>query len=73
MTEEPAAEITPEQLFEMYENRIQEQTAILFALVNKMGGNVVIDSKDFESEQGYDTILADNLEENKLRLHLGKG
>ena len=73
MTKEATPEVTPEQLFEMYESRIQEQTAILFALVNKLGGEVIIDSGDFENENGYDTILADNLENDRLKLSLGGG
>lgn len=72
MEEKVEAQFTPEQVFEMYENRIQEQTAIIFALVNKFGGEVAIKPEDFQTEDKLDSVFAENREDDSLVLRLGK-
>jgi apolipoprotein N-acyltransferase len=70
-TEEiPERVITPEQALQAYEQRLQEQTAIIFGLVAKMGGKVVLTETDFEAGEKFNTILANNNENDDVVLEL---
>ena len=70
-TEEvPELGITPEQALQAYEQRLQEQTAIIFGLVAKMGGKVVLTETDFEAGEKFNTILANNNENDDVVLEL---
>jgi hypothetical protein len=70
-TEEiPERVITPEQALQAYEQRLQEQTAIIFGLVAKMGGKAVLTEADFEAGEQFNTILANNNENDDVVLEL---
>jgi apolipoprotein N-acyltransferase len=70
-TEEiPERVITPEQALQAYEQRLQEQTAIIFGLVAKMGGKAVLTEADFEASEQFNTILANNNENDDVVLEL---
>jgi len=76
MTEEINAEemqeqfVTPEQALRMYEQRLQEQTAIIFGLIAKMGGKVTLTASDFENGGEFNTVLANNNESGSVILEL---
>jgi len=76
MTEEINAEemqeqfVTPEQALRMYEQRLQEQTAIIFGLIAKMGGKVTLTASDFENGGEFNTVLANNNESGEVILEL---
>jgi apolipoprotein N-acyltransferase len=79
MTEEINAEemqeqvVTPEQALRMYEQKLQEQTAIIFGLIAKMGGKVTkvtLTASDFENGGEFNTVLANNNESGDVILEL---
>jgi len=69
-TLEMLAGVTPEQALQAYEQRLQEQTAIIFGLVAKMGGKAVLTEADFEASEQFNTILANNNENDDVVLEL---
>jgi hypothetical protein len=50
--------IDPDELFGMYEQRIREQTSIIFTLVGKLGGSVLLSQEDFQAYPEYNTVDA---------------
>ena len=68
MTEEN--QITIEQALQMYEQRIQEQTAIIFALVAKMGDEVTLTKDDLLAKPEFNTVAADDAENGGIILRL---
>lgn len=60
MTEEAQQEVTFEQVLQMYEQRLQEQTAIMFALVAKMGGEITLTKDDLLASPEFNTVTADS-------------
>jgi|AntRauMFilla1563_2_1112583.scaffolds.fasta_scaffold00341_9 hypothetical protein len=51
---------TVEDLVEMYEQRLHDQTAIIFGLLSKMGGEAKLTALDFDSDSAYNTVTATN-------------
>ena len=72
MTEEtqPQEEVTFEQVLQMYEQRLQEQTAIIFSLVAKAGGEVTLTPDDLTSNPEFNTVTADDAEGGGITLRL---
>lgn len=68
--EENVPTIEPEQLLALYEQRVQEQTALLFALVGKFGGKVVLTQDDLNNYDQFNTVNANDGEDNTLILEL---
>ena len=68
--EMPEQAVTVEQAIQLYERRLQEQTGIIFALVAKMGGEVVLTEGDLLLMPQYNTVSADNTEDGGLKLTL---
>ena len=62
--------ITPEQALQAYEQRTQEQTAIIFGLLAKMGGKATLTQSDFEAGEEFNTVLANNDEDGNVILEL---
>jgi hypothetical protein len=70
MTEETQPEVTFEQALGMYEQRLQEQTAIIFSLVAKMGGEVTLTPEDLIASPEFNTVAADDAEGGGITLKL---
>ena len=68
--EEQVPTIDPEELVAMYEQRIQDQTGIIFALVGKLGGKVTLSQEDLLAYPEYNTVAAEANEEEGLVLEL---
>ena len=68
--EEQVPTIDPEQLMAMYEQRIQDQTGIIFALVGKLGGKVTLSQEDLLAYPEFNTVAAEADEEMGLVLEL---
>jgi len=47
-----------EQIIELYNQKIQEQTAIIFALVGKFGGEITLTKEDLVAFPQFNTIDA---------------
>jgi hypothetical protein len=67
-TEQPALSI--EDIVELYEQRQQEQTAIIFGLLSQMGGEATLTQQDFENSSEYNTVLANNNENGDVVLKI---
>lgn len=70
MTEQPQEEITFEQALKMYEQRLQEQTAIIFSLVAKFGDEVTLTKEDLLAKPEFNTVSADDAENGGITLKL---
>lgn len=70
MTEEAKQEVTFEQVLQMYEQRLQEQTAIIFALVAKSGGEVTLTPDDLNARPEFNTVAAEDAEGGGVTLKL---
>jgi hypothetical protein len=72
MNEEITAEqrASIEELVAMYDRQQQEQTAIIFGLLSKMGGEATLTQKDFEKSSEYNTVLANNNENGDVVLKI---
>ena len=68
--EENVPEVSPEDLMALYEQRLQEQTGILFALVGKLGGSVRLTQDDLTAFPEFNTVNAKVEEDNVLVLEL---
>jgi hypothetical protein len=68
--EEQVPTIDPEELMAMYEQRIQDQTGIIFALVGKLGGKVTLSQEDLLAYPEFNTVAAETDEEQNLVLEL---
>lgn len=68
--EEQVPTIDPEELMAMYEQRIQDQTGIIFALVGKLGGKVTLSQEDLLAYPEFNTVAAEADEEQGLILEL---
>jgi hypothetical protein len=68
--EENVTSIEPEDLMALYEQRLQEQTGILFALVGKLGGEVRLTQEDLVAFPEFNTVDARVEDENVLVLKL---
>lgn len=64
----PALEV--EQIVELYNAKLQEQTAIIFALVGKFGGKVSLTREDLAAFPEFNTIDAKDGEDGALLLQL---
>jgi len=67
-TEQPALSI--EDIVELYEQRQQEQTAVIFGLLSQMGGEATLTQQDFENSSEYNTVLANNNENGDVVLKI---
>jgi len=56
--DEEVPNIAPEDLFDLYEQRLREQTSIIFTLVAKLGGSVELSQEDFQKYPEYNTVDA---------------
>jgi hypothetical protein len=65
-------EVTAEEVIKMYEGRLREQTAIIFGLVAKFGGEVTLTAQDFKESQQYNTVLASSNEKDELTLKIAQ-
>jgi hypothetical protein len=70
MMEENTPKIVPEDVVAFYEQRLQEQTGILFALVGKFGGKVRLTQEDLTAFPEFNTVNARVEDENVLVLEL---
>jgi len=71
MTEETQQqEVTFEQVMQMYEQRLQEQTSIIFSLVGKLGGEVTLTKDDLLANPEFNTVAADDAEGGGITLKL---
>ena len=68
--EENVPTVDPEELVAMYEQRLQEQTGILFALVGKFGGKVRLTQEELTAFPEFNTVDARVEDENVLVLEL---
>jgi hypothetical protein len=68
--EEQVPTITPEELMAMYDQRIQDQTGIIFALVGKLGGKVTLSQEDLLAYPEFNTVAAEADEAEGLVLEL---
>ena len=68
--EEQVPTIDPEELMAMYEQRIQDQTGIIFALVGKLGGKVTLSQADLLAYPQFNTVAAEADGEEGLVLEL---
>jgi hypothetical protein len=59
-----------EDMVELYEQRQQEQTAIIFGLLSQMGGEATLTQQDFENSSEYNTVLANNNENGDVVLKI---
>jgi predicted transcriptional regulator len=64
----PALDV--EQIIELYNAKLQEQTAIIFALVGKFGGKVSLTKEDLVAFPEFNTIDAKDGEDGALFLEL---
>jgi hypothetical protein len=62
--------LSVEDMMELFEQRQQEQTAIIFGLLSKMGGEATLTQKDFEKSAEYNTVLANNDENGDIVLKI---
>lgn len=67
----PALDV--EQIIELYNQKIQEQTAIIFALVGKFGGDVSLTKEDLTAFPQFNTIDAKDDKNGGLLLKLVEG
>jgi len=70
MTEEAQQEVTFEQVLQMYEQRLQEQSAIIFALVAKHGGETTLSPEDLNAKPEFNTVAAEDAEGGGITLKL---
>jgi hypothetical protein len=70
--EMPEQTVTIEQAIQLYERRLQEQSGIIFSLVAKMGGEVVLTGDDLLLMPEYNTVSADNTEDGGIKLTLSR-
>ena len=70
MMEEQQPTVSIEDMIELYDQRMQEQTAIIFGLISQMGGEATLTQKDFEQSSEYNTVLANNNENGDLILKI---
>jgi len=70
VTEETENEVTFEQVLQMYEQRLQEQTAIIFALVAKAGGEVILTPEDLNARPEFNTVAAEDADGGGVMLKL---
>jgi hypothetical protein len=70
--EEQVPNIGSDELLAMYEQRIQDQTGIIFALIGKFGGRVILSREDLLAYPEYNTVAAEADEEQGLILELKK-
>ena len=68
--EENVPTINPEDLMSFYEQRLQEQTGIIFALVGKLGGKVTLTQEDLTAYPEFNTVNAKVEDDNALVLEL---
>jgi hypothetical protein len=68
--EENVPTIDPEELVALYEQRLQEQTGIMFALVGKLGGKVKLTQEDLTAYPEFNTVNATVEGDNVLVLEL---
>jgi hypothetical protein len=61
-----------EDAIKMYEQRLQDQTAIIFGLLAKLGGAATLTAKDFLNSEHYNTVLASNNEDGDVFLRIAK-
>jgi hypothetical protein len=69
MTEE-TKQVTIEEAINLYEQKIQEQTTLIFGLVAKLGGKVVLTQSDFDEVQEYNTVLAESTPSGDVELRV---
>jgi hypothetical protein len=58
-----------QSLVDLYEEKLQGQTAIIFALVGKLGGEVLLTKEDLTAFPEFNTVMAVS-EEEALKLML---
>lgn len=68
--EEDVPTIDPEDLLSFYEQRLQEQTGIIFALVGKLGGKVTLTQEDLTAFPEFNTVNAKVEDDQALILEL---
>jgi len=68
--EENIPSLDVEQIIELYNQRIQEQTAIIFVLVGKFGGEVTLTKEDLVAFPQFNTIDAQDDNNGGLFLKL---
>jgi hypothetical protein len=56
--EETAPEIDVQELIDLYERRIQDQSGIMFALIGKLGGKVTLTKDDLLAFPEFNTVSA---------------
>lgn len=54
-------QVTFEQVLQAYEQRLQEQTGVIFALVAKAGGEVTLTKDDLLAKPEFNTVAANDL------------
>lgn len=70
MEEQQQQEVTFEQVLQAYEQRLQEQTGIIFALVAKAGGEVTLNKEDLLAKPEFNTVVANDAEGGGITLAL---
>jgi len=70
VTEETQPQMTFEDVLGMYEQRLQEQTAIIFALVAKSGGEVTLTQEDLLLNPEFNTVDASDADNGGVTLKL---
>lgn len=58
MTEQTENTMDFNQVLGMYEQRLQEQTAIIFAMVGKAGGEILLTQEDLVANPEFNTVAA---------------
>ena len=71
--EESIPALSVEQVIELYNQKIQEQTAIIFALVGKFGGEVCLTKEDLVAFPQFNTIDAKDNDGDGFTLKLVEG
>jgi hypothetical protein len=62
--------LSTEDLIALYDQRVQDQSAIIFALVGKFGGEVTLTEEDLEVYSEFNTVSASGNEDQSLTLKL---
>lgn len=70
MEEQQQKEVTFEEVLQAYEQRLQEQTGIIFALVAKAGGEVTLTKEDLLAKPEFNTVAANDAEGGGITLSL---
>lgn len=69
MTEEKQ-EVGIEDIIRSYEQRLAEQTNIIFAIVAQQGGSITIKQEDFDRMDDKNTVSANLNEDGSLKIEL---